>query len=115
MTPDVPGRDPGLQHERTTLAWRRTGLALVAGVLLVGRLGVDTLGSAVLLPAAAALALAAWVVAATLRSSRFAWSHPVDERFGGTLTDGRLPAVVTVIVVALALGEVARTIARVLS
>lgn len=58
-----PPRDPGLQAERTALAWHRTSLALAANALLSLRAGlvsdqplVLALGS-VLVGAAAAVAL----------------------------------------------------------
>jgi uncharacterized membrane protein YidH (DUF202 family) len=34
-------QDPGLQSQRTALAWGRTGLAMFANALLVLRLGVN--------------------------------------------------------------------------
>lgn len=113
-TTGQPDRDPGLQPERTTLAWRRTGLALVAGVLLVGRLGAENLGAVVLVPAVATLALAGWVVVVTLRGGRLTWSDPEDPRFARTLTDGRLPAVVTLLVAVLALGELGNALSQLL-
>jgi putative membrane protein len=98
-------RDPGLQQERTALAWRRTGLALVVGALTVGRLTMGTLGSAVLVPTLVAAALSAWVVSVTLRGKRYAHAHPDEPSFDRILRDGRVPAVVVVVTMSLALGE----------
>lgn len=61
--------DPGLQIERTTLAWQRTCLALVVGGLLLGRLKATHLGAAG--PALGAVALASLgYVAVNLRYRR---------------------------------------------
>lgn len=54
--------DPGLQNERTSLAWVRTGLGLAACALLAGRLAVVrgepwAVGAAL---AAALLAVGVW-------------------------------------------------------
>ncbi|AXH95697.1 DUF202 domain-containing protein [Ornithinimicrobium avium] len=105
MSPDVPARDPGLQQERTALAWRRTGLALSVGALLLTRLTLDTLGTAVVVPAAVAFVLAAWVVSVTLRGRRYASAHPDEPSFDRILRDGRVPAAVTLVAAALAVGE----------
>lgn len=105
MTGQVPARDPGLQQERTALAWRRTGLALAVGALLLSRLTLDTLGTAVIVPAAVAFVLAAWVVSVTLRGRRYAAAHPDEPSFDRILRDGRVPAVVALVAVALAAGE----------
>jgi len=40
-----PPRDPGLQPERTALAWQRTALSMGAAVLVVVRLTVGSLGA----------------------------------------------------------------------
>lgn len=99
-------RDPGLQQERTTLAWSRTSLALAAGALVVGRLTLGDLGPGALLPAAVSGVLALWVWLGVQRRKRLALTHPQDPRFS-ILRDGRLPAAAAGVVGLLALGEVA--------
>ena len=93
-------------QERTTLAWRRTGLALLVGSLTIGRLTLDALGPAVVVPTALGAVLAAWVMVVSLRARRFARPHPHQPAFS-VLADGRLPAVVAALVGGLALGELA--------
>lgn len=105
-------RDPGLQQERTVLAYRRTGLALVAGVAGVARLTFSTFGVAVTLPAAMAGALAVWVVVATMRRGRLGAVSTHDDRFDSVLGDGRVPAVVAALTGGLAAGEVANVLVQ---
>jgi uncharacterized membrane protein YidH (DUF202 family) len=105
--------DPAAPQERTSLAWRRTGLALLVGALTIGRLTLETLGPAVVAPTMLATALAAWVVLASLRTRRLGRAHPGDPTFS-VLADGRLPAVVAGLVAALALGELLAALVRLL-
>lgn len=97
-------RDRGAQQERTTLAWRRTGLALVVGALTIGRLTLDSLGTFVVVPTVLAVSLALWVVAVAFRTRRSTRRQP-DEASFSVLSDGRLPAVVAGVVGVLAVGE----------
>ena len=62
-----PIRDPGLQGERTALAWNRTGLAMLANALLSLRAGwssgqttLSGLSIALLAASAATIAYGAW-------------------------------------------------------
>jgi uncharacterized membrane protein YidH (DUF202 family) len=71
--------DPGLQPERTALAWRRTALALAAGALVAVRLLPPVLGLWSLAAALAGTALAGviWVLAGRrARRTREALRHP---------------------------------------
>ncbi|RIK13558.1 MAG: DUF202 domain-containing protein [Acidobacteria bacterium] len=114
MTREVPARDTGLQQERTALAWRRTGLALAVGALLLTRLTLDTLGTAVVVPAAIGLVLAGWVISVTLRGRRYAAAHPDEPSFDRILWDGRVPAVVTLVTASLAVGELLNAVVQLL-
>jgi uncharacterized membrane protein YidH (DUF202 family) len=62
--------DPGLQPERTALAWRRTALALVVGSLLGLRVLPQVLGPVGLVVAAAGVVAALAVLAAAHRRYR---------------------------------------------
>ena len=106
-------RDPGLQQERTTLAWRRTGLALLVASLAIGRLTLESLGPVVVLPTVVAAAVAAWVVAESVRARRMSRRHPHEPDFS-VLAGGRLPALVAVVVGVLALAEVSAALVRLL-
>ncbi|HET6968915.1 MAG TPA: DUF202 domain-containing protein [Ornithinibacter sp.] len=105
-----PAPDPAAPQERTALAWRRTGLALLVGSLTIGRLSLDALGPAVVVPTVLGAALAAWVLVVALRARRLARAHPGEPTFS-VLADGRLPALVAVLVGALALGELLAALA----
>lgn len=98
--------DPAAPQERTALAWRRTGLALLVGSLTIGRLSLTALGPAVVVPTVVGVLLASWVLVVALRARRLARPHPDQPAFS-VLADGRLPAVVAALVGGLALGEVA--------
>lgn len=96
-------RDPGLQPERTVLAWRRTTLALAVATLIIGRLTFTQLGLSVIVPTLVALAGAGWAVVVTAR--RRGVTHSRELEFTTLLPDGRLPLVVAMIAGALCLGE----------
>ncbi|RUQ98346.1 DUF202 domain-containing protein [Labedella endophytica] len=108
--------DPGLQPERTALAWRRTALALVVAAVVGIRVLPTLLGDWAMIPAGAGLVLAVIVLLASHRRYR---EHHVrlttstSDRIA--LPDGALPALVAattlaagiacaVVVVVLALG-----------
>lgn len=57
----APSPDPGLQPERTRLAWRRSALALTLVVLLTVRLAIDRGGPALLIGLLAVVGWAALI------------------------------------------------------
>jgi len=66
--------DPGLQPQRTALAWHRTGLAVLANALVILRSGVSAghgmltfLGGLLLVSAAGVAAFGAWRARALAR------------------------------------------------
>jgi hypothetical protein len=71
--PREPARslfDPGLQPERTALAWRRTGLAMAVGALAALRIFPALLGAWALIPGGIAVLVAGAVLVAAHRRYR---------------------------------------------
>ncbi|KJL31370.1 YidH family protein [Microbacterium azadirachtae] len=62
--------DPGLQPERTALAWRRTALALAGGSVVIMRILPSVIGGAALALGFAGLALALIVLVGSHRRYR---------------------------------------------
>jgi putative membrane protein len=101
--------DPGLQNERTALAWTRTGLALLVAVLLASRITVGELGVVTIIFTVFTLPLAVTVIVSAGR--RYRISHRALES-AAPLPDARLPAAVTVLVLSLAAIELIYLYAR---
>ena len=93
--------DPGLQNERTGLAWQRTMLAGLVCSLLVARLLAEVwLAFAVLVGLAALLGTAGLGAIAIRRFRRNADALPAQRPIG----DGRLQAVISAVVALTAVG-----------
>lgn len=102
--------DPGLQPERTALAWRRTALAIGVGSLIALRVLPEALGSLVwLTPAVLGLMFAAWLWWRADRRYRTTARVLAAHGDRAALPGGALPAALLAFVVAagiLALGVV---------
>lgn len=84
--------DPGLQPERTSLAWRRLALTLLIAAMATPKLAWTILGEWSLIPTAAVvIAALALLLMSHSRYERTAWALHAEE--GGALPDARLQAV----------------------
>lgn len=104
--------DPGLQAERTELAWRRTALGIGAGSLASMQVASDLLGSS----AWALVGVVGLVAAAALWLAARARHRAVRRalRLGGdptTVPDGRLPAAVATFCALVGLGALVALLA----
>lgn len=100
--------DRGAQNERTALAWTRTALALLVGVVLASRLAAESLG-----PAAVVFGLVVAPVAVAvlvLARRRYLRSHAAlqAERL---LPDGKLQGLVALVTLLLGVLEIAYALA----
>ncbi|KUL55376.1 hypothetical protein ADL22_00310 [Streptomyces sp. NRRL F-4489] len=94
MTARLP--DPGLQNERTALAWMRTTLSLLAAAAITTRLALPARGAAVLAILSADALPALYLFTASAR--RYRGTHRALHR-GTALPDARLPLLLTAITV----------------
>jgi len=81
--------DPGLQPERTLLAWRRTALAVAVGFVVAGRLAAPVLGAGAIPVAVAGLLAAA--ACYLLATQRYRTAHDDLTAGTGSLTHGAVP------------------------
>jgi putative membrane protein len=84
----MDGPPPGVQPERTSLAWQRTALALAVGSLGAGRLLSDPLGPVAWLAATLGVILAV-LLARTGARRALRWATVLDARPGATAPGGR--------------------------
>jgi uncharacterized membrane protein YidH (DUF202 family) len=97
----VTARDPGLQPERTSLAWRRTGLAAVTASLVLARIAVlrDARAIAAVCAGVAIIGLAASVEGSVRHGARRRW---FEQERAGDLSPVAVGAVVSVVALAAA-------------
>jgi len=87
--------DPGLQQERTRLAWRRSMLAFAVVGLAVVRVAYVESAHVVVVVAVLGVGIAMWLSLTTMRRGRWTAPSPRDPAFRQVLRDGSLPLLVT--------------------
>lgn len=85
-------RDPGLQNERTALAWQRTALSLVAAAAVMARLTWSSIGVGAVVVLAVATGLATWVFV----ESRGRYAHSARVSLRPRPRGGRAPLALAV-------------------
>lgn len=103
--------DPGLQPERTALAWRRTGLALLGGSLVAARILPETLGAWAVIPGLIGVAAAASLLFAIHRRYRRHHESLIRDGDRSPIAGGRLIAATALFLVAAAVVSIVVTIA----
>ena len=104
--------DPGLQPERTALAWRRTALALMVGPVVAARLLVPELGAVAVVAAGGGLALGVSIAISSAgrhrpTAGRTAGAADLGDRTGAALllVTALIPLAAGLLVLALVLGR----------
>ncbi|MGO4535234.1 DUF202 domain-containing protein [Leifsonia sp. 2MCAF36] len=103
--------DQGLQPERTALAWRRTGLALLGGSLVAARILPETLGAWAAIPGLIGVAAAASLLYAIHRRYRQQHQRLTAEGDRSPIAGGRLVAAMAGFLLAAAIVSIVVTIA----
>jgi uncharacterized membrane protein YidH (DUF202 family) len=93
--------DPGLQPERTALAWRRTGVAVAVGAIAATRALLPALGLGAVVIGLLGLCLAALLVLGSTRRVRRAQAALLQDGSLISGPDGRLVAAVCAVCTAL--------------
>lgn len=85
--------DPGLQLERTALAWRRTALALLVGSMVATRILPELGGPWMLLPASIGIGIALTLLVLAHRRYRIHHARLVGHEGNQMLDSGGLQAI----------------------
>jgi uncharacterized membrane protein YidH (DUF202 family) len=103
--------DPGLQPERTALAWRRTGLAVAVGAIAGTRLLVPALGAGALVIGLLGLGLATLLVLGSTRRARRAQACLLQDGNLVSGPGGRLIAAVSIACTSLGVAALSAVVA----
>ncbi|MCX5046211.1 DUF202 domain-containing protein [Aldersonia sp. NBC_00410] len=98
-----PSTSPGLQNERTALAWQRTALAVLAGAAVVTRMTLHRLGIFALVGLLVAIPICVWV----LVESRSRYRHDAAPQARTRSRGGRSHGALALAIALLAMMELA--------